>query len=116
MASSYINIKFICGVIATIIGVASFYPYLRDVFKKKTQPHTYTWLIWTILQVVGVTAMYSTGAAISALPLAIGAIFCAYIFILSLRFGTKNITLFDTACLVGALISVAVYFFLHDAV
>ncbi len=109
-------IKTACGVIATIIGVSSFYPYLRDVFKHKTQPHTYTWLIWTILQVTGVLAMYTTGAGIGALTLAVGAIFCGYIFILSLKYGSKNITTFDTLCLIGALISITVYFFMHDAV
>lgn len=110
------TIKFICGIIATAIGISSFYPYLRDLFKHKTQPHTYTWLIWTILQVTGVIAMYNNGAGIGALTLAVGAIFCGYIFILSLKYGSKNITTFDTLCLIGALISIAVYFFLHNAV
>lgn len=110
------TIKFTCGIIATIIGTASFFPYLRDVFKKKTQPHTYTWLIWTILQVTGVLAMYNSGAGIGALTLGVGAFFCGYIFILSLKYGSKNITMFDTLCLIGALAATGVYFFLHDAV
>jgi hypothetical protein len=110
------TIKFICGIIATIIGTASFYPYLRDVFNRKTQPHTYTWLIWAILQVTGVLAMYNSGAGIGALTLAVGAFFCACIFILSLKYGSKNITAFDTLCLIGALAATGVYFFMHDPV
>ncbi|HTB31176.1 MAG TPA: hypothetical protein VK808_04070, partial [Bacteroidia bacterium] len=110
------TIKFICGIIATLIGTGSFYPYLRDVFKRKTQPHTYTWLIWAILQVTGVMAMFNNGAGIGALSLTVGAFFCAYIFILSLKYGTKNITTFDTLCLIGALAATAVYVFMHNPV
>jgi hypothetical protein len=110
------TIKTACGIIATIISVIAFFPYLKDIFKKKTQPHSYTWLIWTILQVTGVIAMFNNNAGIGGvLALAIGAFFCAYIFILSLKYGTKNITIFDTICLVGALGAIAVYIFLHDA-
>lgn len=110
------TIKTTCGVIATIVSIASFFPYLRDILKKKTQPHSYTWLIWTILQVTGVVAMFNSGAGIGAMALAAGAVFCGYIFILSLKYGTKNITVFDTACLMGSLAAIAVYVFLHNPV
>jgi uncharacterized membrane protein HdeD (DUF308 family) len=110
------TIKYACGIIATVISVISFFPYLRDVFRRKTQPHSYTWLIWTILQVTGVVAMFNNGAGIGALALTVGAFFCGYIFILSLKYGTKNITLFDTVCLIGALAAIAVYVFLHNPV
>lgn len=108
------DIKTFFAIIATVIGVASFLPYIRDTFRKKTQPHLYTWLIWTILQVTGVIAMYNSGAGIGILALTIGAFFCGFICIISVKYGTKNITTFDTLCLVGALISIAVYVFLHQ--
>jgi len=108
--------KTACGIIATIISVISFFPYLKDIFKKKTRPHSYTWLIWTILQVTGVVTMFNNGAGIGSLALTVGAFFCGYIFILSLKYGTKNITVFDTVCLLGALAAIGVYAFLHDAV
>lgn len=110
------TIKTTCGIIATVVSVISFFPYLKDISKKKTQPHSYTWLIWTILQVTGVVAMFNNGAGIGTLALTVGAFFCGYIFILSLKYGTKNITPFDTICLIGALAAIAVYVFLHDPV
>lgn len=109
------TVKFTCGIIATTISTLSFFPYLRDIFLKKTQPHSYTWLIWTILQVTGVVAMFNTGAGIGTLALAVGAMFCGFIFLLSLKYGTKNITPFDTICLIGCLASIAVYLFLRNA-
>ena len=110
------TIKTACGIIATTISVISFFPYLKDIFRKKTHPQSYTWLIWTILQVTGVVAMFNNGAGIGALALTVGAFFCAFIFLLSLKYGTKNITTFDTACLIGALAAIAVYAFLHNPV
>lgn len=108
------DMKTLFAIIATVIGVTSFIPYILDTFKRKTQPHIYTWLIWTILQATGVIAMYNNGAGIGILALAIGTFFCAFICIISFKYGTKNITPFDTVCLVGALISIGVYVFLHQ--
>lgn len=108
------DIKTIFGIIAAIVGVGCFVPYLRDMFLHKTKPHIYTWLIWTILQIVGVLAMYNSGAGYGALALGIGAFFCGLVCALSLKYGTKNITVFDTICLVGALASIVVYVFLHQ--
>ena len=36
---------------------------------------------------------------------------CILIFILSLKFGTKNITIYDTVCLTGALLSAVILIF-----
>ncbi len=99
---------------SSIIGIACFVPYLRDIFKHKTKPHSYTWLIWTILQVTGVAAMLAAGAGIGITSLAIGATLCGFIFLLSLKYGTRDITLFDTLCLIAALGVLAIYFFLRD--
>ncbi|HTB07506.1 MAG TPA: hypothetical protein VK806_11190 [Bacteroidia bacterium] len=108
------ELKTAFGITASVIGSACFIPYILDIYKKKTRPHIYTWLIWTILQVTGVVAMYNSGAGIGILALATGSVLCAYTCILSIKFGTKNITTFDTFCLIGALISIAVYIFLKQ--
>src|SRR5579872_3686300 len=110
----FMELKTIFAIIATVIGVASFAPYIIDTFNRKTQPHLYTWLIWTILQVTGVIAMYNSGAGIGILALSIGAFFCGAICVLAIKYGTKNITKFDTACLIGALASIVAYVFLHQ--
>ncbi len=108
------NFKIVCGIIASLISALSYLPYRKDIFIGKTQPHSYTWLIWVILQITAVIAMLHNGAGIGALPLIIGTVFCLYIFILSLKYGTKNITIFDTICLIGAFGTIGVYIFMHD--
>ena len=59
----------------------------------------YSWLIWTILQIVGVAAQLKDGAGYGAWALGVGAFFCFAIFLLSFKYGTKNISKFDLFCL-----------------
>jgi len=109
-----IDFKTVCGITASLIGTGCFVPYIRDIFKKKTTPHIYTWIIWTILQVTGVVAMFKNGAGIGVLALATGSVLCAYTAILCLKYGTKNINSFDLFCLLGALASIVVYILMKD--
>jgi uncharacterized protein with PQ loop repeat len=110
-----IDIKLLIGIFAGTIGALSFIPYFRDIFLHKTKPHIYTWLIWSLLQGTSVFIMLYGGAGIGVLPFVIGTILCGSIFILSLKYGTKNITLFDTICLIGALVALIFYIFLHNS-
>lgn len=109
-----ITLKIFIGLIAGVVGGLCFVPYFRDIFLHKTKPHIYTWLIWSLLQGTSVFIMLYGGAGIGVLPFVIGTILCGSIFILSFKYGTKNITLFDTICLIGALFALTFYIFLHD--
>jgi hypothetical protein len=108
------NLQIISAGLASMFSIACFLPYVRDILRLTTKPHSYTWLIWTILQSIAVAGMWSEGAGIAVIPLIIGASLCALTFLLSLKYGTTDIKPFDTFCLVGALLALAVYLFLHD--
>jgi len=110
----YMSLKFILAVLSSIIAVSCFIPYIIDIFKGTTKPHSYTWLIWTILQTIGVVAMLKGGAGLGIASLSIGAVLCAFVFVLSIFYGTHNIKLFDKVCLVGAFIAIGSYFFFRD--
>ena len=108
------ELKLILGIITTLLAFPTFIPYLKDIVQRKTEPHTYTWLIWTILQSIGVYAGFQDGGGFGMWGLAIGAVFCAIIFLLSLKYGTTNITRFDLYCLVGAFITLGIYLFTNN--
>ncbi len=109
------DIKFFFGVASGILAVISFIPYLLDVLRGKTKPHSYTWLIWSIIQTTGTIAIFLNNGGWGALNLAVGSLLCVLIFALSLKYGTKNITRFDTALLIGALLAIAVWIFTKNA-
>jgi len=104
------DIKLLFGIISGILGVFCFFPYLRDTLKKKTAPHAYTWLIWSLLQIISIVAiLVSGGGYYGTLGISVGAALCLLIFFLSLKYGTKNITRFDTFCFVAALIAIPIW-------
>lgn len=102
--------KLAFGVLASAVAIISFLPYLRDILRKQTQPHAYSWLIWTILQVIATVGQVRGGSGYGSLPIAIGAFLCFIIFLLSFRYGTKNITRFDGACLAASFVAIALLF------
>lgn len=110
------EIKLFFGIASSILAVVCFAPYIKDIFLRKTEPHRYSWLVWTILQTVGVMAQLKEGAGYGAWALAIGAVFCFSIFLLSFKFGTKNISKFDIACLLSSFCAIAIYFFISNPI
>lgn len=108
------DLKIFFAIASSIVGIICFAPYIRDIFRNKTKPHSYTWFIWAMLQIIAAAAMWSGGAGMAIASSVIGALLCVFIFILSLKHGTKNITRFDTVCLFGALIATAAYLLFHN--
>ena len=108
--------KILLSVFATVVGNIAFFPYIRDIFLRKTKPHTYTWLIWTITQGTGVAGVILGGGSWGVLNLFIGTIFVFSVFLFSLKYGSKNITKSDTIILALALISIIIWWQLKQPV
>jgi hypothetical protein len=110
----FISTKAIFAILSIILGIGAFFPYLRDVFVRKTKPHVYTWLIWVITQGTAVAGIWYGNGGLGSLVLTIGTFFVFIIFLASLKLGTKNITRADTFLLVGALVAVLIWWQLHN--
>ncbi len=108
--------KLIFAIISTIIGTASFVPYFRDILRRKTKPHVYTWLIWALTQGTATFAIIHGGGGIGALEFVFGTTFVFIVFLFSLKYGSKNITKSDTFLLIVALIAILVWWQLNNPV
>lgn len=106
--------KIAFAIISTIVSLVSFFPYLRDIFRHKTKPHTYTWLIWFITQGVAVVGILYGGGGIGALELTISTILVTLIFLFSFKYGTTNITKTDGVILIIALLAIVVWWQLNN--
>lgn len=105
-----INIKIVFAVIAVFLAVFfAFLPYLRDIFRGKTKPHAYTWLIWTITQGVATAGLLYGKGGWGSLELVVGTFFVFLVFLISLKYGTRNITKSDTVIFIAALLAVVVW-------
>ncbi len=109
------ELKFIFGVVSAVLVIPTFLPYIRGILQRKTEPHTYTWLIWTILQSIGVYTGIQDGGGYGFWGLGLGAFFCGIIFVLSLKYGTKNINRFDLYCLISAFFTLGIYLYSNNA-
>ncbi len=102
------DIKIILGAIAAGLAIFSSYLYIRDIFKGNTRPHTYTWLIWSIVTTIAFLGQWVSGGGPGSWATGVAAIVTTFTLILSLKggYGTKDINNFDKLCLALALVAI----------
>jgi hypothetical protein len=107
------TIKLIFALVAAALDLA-YYPYIRDLFKGKTKPHLYTWLVWALTQGTAAVGLWYGGGRLGVLSLVIGTALVIVIFLLSFKYGTKNITRADTIVLLAALLAIVLWWRLDN--
>lgn len=103
-------------ILAIAVGLLGFYPYLRDIYQKKTLPHSITWLIWAITQGTATAGLWAGGGGIGAINHSIGTCLVVFVFILSLFDGNNDIKKSDLAVLIMALSGMITWYFLQSPV
>ncbi len=106
--------KFYIAIVASLLAVVGNAPYLRDIIRKRVQPHPYTWLVWTIVSCIIFFGQIAKGAGIGAIPTAASEIFTVIIFFFSLQYGFKTIRKVDTLFLVIALLGIIPWILTKD--
>jgi hypothetical protein len=54
--------KEILGFLSVTVAFASYAIYAISIFKNKTRPHVFTWVIWGLSEAIAFSAQYSKGA------------------------------------------------------
>ncbi|MFA6908315.1 MAG: hypothetical protein WC289_00315 [Patescibacteria group bacterium] len=109
------NIKLLFAASAGLIAlIGGFFPYIRDIYRGKTKPHSYTWLIWTITQATALAGLWRGDGGWAIWTMGLGVSINIIIFLLSLRYGTRNITAGDSIVLIVALSAIVVWWQLHN--
>ncbi len=94
------------GIMAGILSLAGYIPYIFTTIKGQTQPNKATWFIWTLVGGL-LASSYGAEGDLKAIWLPIGYFIGPLIVaILSIRYGYSIWTLLDKACVVVALISI----------
>ncbi len=107
-------IKIVASVIATIIALIAYVPYLIDMFRGRNRPHLYTWISIFIITAIVAYIQVRGGAGVGAIPVIIGTGVDAIILFYCFRFGTKDIVFMDKICLAITLIGVFLYIILNN--
>jgi len=90
------------GIIAALVILAAYIPYIRSTLQGKNKPNRASWFIWAALGIT-IAASYRLSGGIDSgwVPIA-GMVGIFIIAMLSVRYGQGGHTIFDVACLIGA--------------
>jgi hypothetical protein len=102
------------AIIASLLAIVGNIPYIIDVFKKRVEPHPYTWMVWSLVSAIAFFGQLYSGAGIGALPTASAEIFTIVIFVFSIRYGFKHVTNVDTVFLIIALVGLIPWLITKD--
>lgn len=99
----------ILGIVAVIITIVSYLYYLRDIFRKRTKPHMFSWLVWSLLTGIAFFGQVAGGAGAGAWVNAFSTLFCIFVFILSFKYGSSDIVFLDWICLFGSFVAILLW-------
>ncbi len=101
--------KSVAAIIAVVLALIASIPYIRDTIIGKTKPHVISWFTWALVSFIAFgIQLLNNGGVGSYINLVMG-IVCFTTFLLGLKNGTKNITKFDIAAFVLALIAIVLW-------
>jgi signal transduction histidine kinase len=102
------------GIIATLLGIYSTFPYVTAVLKHKTKPHQFSWLLFTIMNAIVFLSQFFSGGRQSILISLVFLIGSLIIFLLSLKYGTHETSRLDKLLLMFALFTIVVWIFTRN--
>ncbi|MDQ5971658.1 MAG: hypothetical protein QG566_604 [Patescibacteria group bacterium] len=105
----------IIGIISGLLGVLAYIPYITSIYKKKIQPHPFSWFLWMVLGFATFITYMGVGAK-ETLPLAlISFVGPTVIFLITLKNWKGRFPKFDYFCLFLALLAIIIYIVFHQA-
>lgn len=101
--------KELFGAVAVVLPIVGYSRYFWDIYKGRTKPHVFSWLVWGVVASVVFFAQLSDHAGPGAWTMAFGAIIYFTIAALALFRGEKDIRRSDWVAFLGALAAIPVW-------
>jgi hypothetical protein len=103
------------GILSLVIAIISYSIYFKDMFRGRTKPHGFTWLIWAALNGLIFYQQLTHDAGPGAWVTGFAAIVDGIVFVSSLKYGSRNVSYFDWMCLLLAGIAILVWVYSVDS-
>jgi len=100
------HFRTLLSVIAVVIGVISFIPYIRSILKGETKPHRTTYGIWAFIGAIELASYVASGARMTALLPLVYLVCEVTVFVLSFKHGMGGTNKLDLICLASAVVGV----------
>jgi len=92
----------ILGLASLGVALCGYTPYIIDIFRGRTKPHAFTWLVWEVLAIVGFGIQLRGDGGPGTWLLGLTTLATLLIFLLSLKYGHKDFHISDKISLVLA--------------
>ena len=103
---NYTNSSIIAAIIACAISLSNLVYYVFTMFRGRTKPHLYTWLIWGVITWVIAVIQTIEGETVGAWLTYTVAAACTVRALLAISYGEKDITKSDRISLLSCLIAI----------
>ncbi len=107
------TIKYALSMIAIVLTIVAYIPYIRDTYLGRTKPHTFSWLIWTLGTGIIFALQMESGAGPGGWVTGCLTILLGTVLLLSLRQNITRPTLLDYLCLIAAIVALGVWYMTH---
>ena len=97
--------KIILGIIGIGLSVIGYGVYIRGILARKTIPHTFTFLVWSIASLITWALQVQGGAGVGAWTTLTVSLICIFIFFLSFKYGEGDIKALDIVFLISSLVA-----------
>lgn len=108
------EVKTIFGILSIVVNFIGYIPYFKDILKRRTKPHIFTWLVWSVLSSIGFAVQLTNDAGAGSWVMGFTALATLLIFFLSLKNGEKHIVRADWLSLTFAAIALVLWFVTKD--
>lgn len=103
------GIKVIIALVSIVMTFAGYYFYFKDIFKGKTKPHAFSWLVWAILTAIAFFGQVVGGGGPGAWVTAVTSAVSFIIFFIAIKKGEHEITRSDWINLGGAGLALVIW-------
>jgi len=107
--------KELLSVVAIILTLVAFFPYIRSIRQGKTRPHVFSWLIWGSTTFVVFLAQLADKGGVGAWPIGVSGIITMYVALLAyFKKSDITITRVDWLFFMSAMLSLPLWYFTAD--
>lgn len=100
--------------VAVLLAILGNLSYFLSIFYGKTRPHPFTWFVGSVVSLVTFFAALQKGGGIGVIPIFASEIFTILIFLISLKYGFKDIKTTDKYFLAFALLGLIPWYLTND--
>ncbi len=106
--------KELLGVLSIVCAIVSMSGYFWSIYKRRTKPHVFSWLVWGIVMSVVFFAQFNQGGGAGAWVTGFSAFIQFVVAGLAVFIGEKNITRGDWLAFIGALATIPLWYATKD--